>query len=624
MILFHGACGGTQDRVGSPGPSAHYRTRGACIMLAHVTGRRQGLRDNVSALSEKTTMRTHAYGILGLAAVFASGACENRSDPDDPSLAAGVTAEDLEARLARFAPAEIDAPTAGLESWEKVVLERLVRASDVMHEIFLLQVSAEAPAMRSALRGSGAPWAENAAEYFDVMAGPWDRIDQNRPFLDVGPKPPGAGFYPEDLTAGDLDSWLQRHPEDRETFTGYFSVLRREHGTLISIPYSAAYGEDLARAAALLREAAVASRNPTLTRYLESRAAAFTSDDYLASDMAWMDIEGTRIEPTIGPYEVYEDGLRGAKAAFESFVALADPAATAELDGLKSRMRFLEETLPVEDRYKNMERGFESPIRVVDLVYSAGDARAGVQTIAFNLPNDERVRREKGSKKVMLRNVARAKFERILTPIARIALGEVAGAGIRFESWFTGVLLHELAHGLGPGFVSVDGADVPVNQALREHHSSLEEAKADAVGLHALGVLAADGLYDDAFVRAAYRAHLADLFRSVRFGAQEAHGQAAAMQFGWAWERGAILFNEEFGGFAMDYDAYVEANRGLAAEILRIQAEGDYEAAGALRQRFGAVRPEMADLLPRLDDVPVDIRPVYTIVDRMAGWGQGQ
>ncbi len=572
-------------------------------------------------------MRAHPSNLRLAAAVttaLALMACENRSEAPAPALAEGVTAEDLAARLARLAPADIDAPTDDLLPWEKVVLERLVRASDVMNEIFLRQVWRENPVLAAALRDSGQPWAEVAAEYFDVMAGPWDRIEENRPFLDVGPKPPGAGYYPEDLTSEELDAWLEQHPEDREAFTGYFSVIRREHGALISVPYSVEYEEQLGRAAGLLREAAAASENATLSRYLESRAAAFGSDDYFASDMAWMDIEGTRIEPTIGPYEVYEDALRGAKAAFESFVALGDSAASAELDGLKSRMRFLEERLPIEDRYKNLERGFESPIRVVDLVYSAGDTRAGVQTIAFNLPNDERVRRAKGSKKVMLRNVSRAKFDRILTPIATVALGEVAGAGIRFEPWFTAVLLHELAHGLGPGSATVDGAEVPVNQALRQHYSSLEEAKADVVGLHSLGVLAADGLYDEGFVRAAYTAHLADLFRAVRFGAEEAHGEAAAIQFNWAWERGAILFDEEFGGFAMDYDAYVEANRGLAAEILRIQAEGDYEAAGALRERYGTVRPEMADLLTRLDHVPVDIRPVYTVVDRMAGWGQGQ
>jgi hypothetical protein len=559
--------------------------------------------------------------ILCIAFVAAAVACERPGG--GPALAEGLTPADLAGRLGRFAVAEIDAPTDDLEAWERVVLERLVRASDVMHEIFLQQVSADVPALRERLAATDAPWADDALAYFDIMAGPWDRVDGDA-FLAVGEKPPGAGYYPADLGSEDIDRWLQEHPEDREAFTGYFTVLRREHGTLIAVPYSAEYSEPLERAATLLREAAAASQNASLRRYLDARADAFASDDYFASDMAWMDIEGTRIEPTIGPYEVYEDGLRGAKAAFESFIALGDSAASAELEGLKSRMRFLEESLPVEDRYKNLERGFESPIRVVDLVYSGGDARAGVQTIAFNLPNDERVRAAKGSKKVMLRNVSRAKFDKILTPIAAVVLGPVAGSTVRFEPWFTVVLLHELAHGLGPGFVRGEGGEVPVNQALREHYSSLEEAKADVVGLHSLGVLAREGLYDEAFVRDAYTGHLADLFRSVRFGAEEAHGQAAAIQFGWAWERSAILFNEEFGGYQVDLDAYVQANRDLASEILGIQARGDLEAAAALRDRYGTVRPEMADLLPGLDAIPVDIRPVYTIVDRMAGWGQGR
>jgi hypothetical protein len=564
-------------------------------------------------------MQARTLILIALAA--ATAACERTGE--NLSLADGVTPADLATRLERFAVAEIDAPTDDLEPWERVVLERLIRASGVMHEIFLRQVSAEVPALRQRLATTDAPWADDARAYFDVMAGPWDRVTGDA-FLDVGEKPPGAGYYPEDLTSDDIDRWLQQHPEDREAFTGYFSVLRREHGTLITVPYSAEYREPLQRAAALLREAAEASENASLARYLESRADAFASDDYFASDMAWMDIDGTRIEPTIGPYEVYEDRLRGAKAAFESFIALADSAASADLDGLKARMRFLEESLPIEDRYKDLERGFESPIRVVDLVYAAGDARAGVQTIAFNLPNDDRVRAAKGSKKVMLRNVSRAKFDAILTPIGEVVLGSVAASTLRFEPWFTVVLLHELAHGLGPGTVrSEAGEAVPVNQALREHYSSLEEAKADVVGLHSLVVLGRAGLYDEAFVRDAHTAHLADLFRSVRFGVEEAHGEAAAIQFGWAWERGAIVFNEEFGGFQIVREAYVEANRDLAAEILRIQAEGDVRAAATLRDRYGTLRPEMEDLLARLDAIPVDIRPVYTIVDRMAGWGQG-
>ncbi|MEN8373922.1 MAG: hypothetical protein ABFS34_00580 [Gemmatimonadota bacterium] len=558
-----------------------------------------------------------------VAALFLAAGCADEDAPRRPRLAPGVSAQALAERVERFAPADIDADTDRLAPWEKVVLERLIRASDAMHEIFLRQVSERNAELHQGLALSTEPWAEDAVAYLDIMAGPWDRLDGNQPFLDVGARPAGAGFYPADLSSGELDEWLAQHPEDREAFTGYFSVLRREHGTLISIPYSVEYRAELERAAALLLEAAEAAEDASLAAYLELRAAAFRSDDYYASDVAWMDIGGTRIEPTIGPYEVYEDGLRGAKAAFESFIALADSAASAELDGLKGRMRFLEGRLPVADRYKDLDRSFESPIRVVDLIYAGGDARAGVQTIAFNLPNDERVRSEKGSKKVMLRNVSRAKFELILTPIAELVLGPVMASAIEFDPWFTAVLLHELAHGLGPGVVA-GGSGVPVHQALREHHSALEEAKADAVGLHSLGVLAEEGLYQAAFVRGAYRAHLADLFRSVRFGVEEAHGQAAAIQFAWAWERGAILFDEEVGAFALDLPAYVEANRALAAEILRIQAEGDLAAAAALRADYGAAPEAMRDFLPRLAGVPVDIRPEYVVLDRMAGWGLGR
>jgi hypothetical protein len=330
-----------------------------------------------------------------------------------------------------------------------------------------------------------------------------------------------------------------------------------------------------------------------------------------------MDIDGTRIEPTIGPYEVYEDQLMGWKAAFESFITVADAEATAELDRLKDSMRHLEERLPIEDRYKNLDRGFESPIRVVDVVYTAGDTRAGVQTIAFNLPNDERVRAAKGSKKVMLRNVARAKFESILTPIAREVFDAAVAADVEFGAWFTQVLMHELSHGLGPGFLVGPGGETnTVNQALREHYSAIEEAKADVTGLHNLTVLAADGMYDDDFVRRAFIGHVADMFRATRFGASEAHGRANLVQFNWMVERGAITHDAATGRFRVELRRLIEANRELAARILTIQAQGDHAAAGALLGQYGVVGARMRGALDRLNGVPVDIRPVYRVWDR--------
>ena len=539
------------------------------------------------------------------------------ADLDAPDLAAGIDADELEARLAQFAPSEIDIDDTTLEPWEREVLAKLIEASDLMHELFMLQVSPRNLEWRDALSGAADTREGRAArDYFEVMAGPWDRLEENEPFLDVGPKPPGAGYYPSDLTSRQIDEWLEQHPEDREAFTSYFTVLRRDHGVLVAVPYDVVYADRLERAAALLNEAAGIAQNASLAEYLRARAASFLSNDYFPSDMAWMDIEDTRIEPTIGPYEVYEDQLMGWKAAFESFVTVADPAASAELDELKGSMRHLEENLPIEDRYKNLDRGFESPIRVVDVVYTAGDTRAGVQTIAFNLPNDERVRAAKGSKKVMLRNVARAKFDAILLPIARQVLMPEVADELTFEAWFTNVLMHELAHGLGPGFiVNAAGDTTTVNQALREHYSAMEEAKADVTGLHNMNVLAADGMYDEDFVRRAFYGHVADMFRATRFGATAAHGLANLVQFNWMVERGAIEFND--GRFKVAYNRLVEANRALATEILEIQARGDYQAAGSLLERYGTVSAEMQEAIDQLDSVPVDIRPIYVGAKRL-------
>jgi len=556
-----------------------------------------------------------------LALLFLTACASNGGEPASaPALASGVTAAQLDERLAQFAPAEIDFDASSLQPWEKNVLVRLVHASELLHEIFMLQVSPRNLEWRAALAAADDPAGRAAHRYFEVMAGPWDRLESDAPFLAVGDKPLGAGYYPADVTREEIEEWLRRHPEDRQAFTDYFTMIERDHGMLVAVPYSRAFSDRLSRAAALLREAADFSQNETLSAYLRSRADAFVSNDYFASDMAWMDIAGTRIEPTIGPYEVYEDRLFGYKAAFESFVTVADPRATAELDRLKGLMRDLEMALPIEERHLNLERGFESPIRVVDVVYTAGDARRGVQTIAFNLPNDERVREAKGSKKVMLRNVSQAKFDNILEPIANEVLAPALASRVRFQPWFTNVLMHELAHGLGPGNITTAAGETTVNQALREHYSAMEEAKADVVGLHSLTVLAERGMYDQDFVERAFIGHLADMFRATRFGATAAHGRSNLMQFNWFLERGAITYDAASGTFATDFNELIPANEELARRILTIQAEGDYAAAGALLQQYGTIGPEMRAALDRLGDVPVDIRPIYTVTEKMTNW----
>ncbi len=556
------------------------------------------------------------------------------SDADAPAtdgepiamLAPGITPAELQSRVAQFAPATIEVDEAKLEPWHRQVLAKLIEASQVLHDVFAIQVSPQVPEWRSRLASESGAGKDAAVAYFDIMAGPWDRLRDDEPFLDVGPKPPGAGFYPEGLTQEQFEAWIEAHPGDRDAFTSPVTLIRRQgDSSLVAVPYSQAYGDSLAKAAALLHEAAGIARahNASLADFLDKRADAFGSNDYYASDLAWMDIHGSAIEPTIGPYEVYEDQLVGLKASFESFITVADSAASAELDELKSHLRELEGALPIEDRYKNLDRGFESPIRVVDVAFTAGDARRGVQTIAFNLPNDERVRKAKGSKKVMLRNVSQAKFDKTLVPIAREVLDTALVAEIAFEPWFTNVLMHELAHGLGPGFITVNGQRTTVNQALKEQYSAIEEAKADVTGLHDMSVLAERGLYDADFVRRAYIGHLADMFRAVRFGTSEAHGKANLLQFNYLWDRGAIRYDSATARFSADLPALVAGNRALAHELLTLEARGSYQDAVDLLAKYAAaIRPEMKQAIDRLTRVPVDIRPVYPAAGKVDAWSR--
>ncbi|MGH7541157.1 MAG: dipeptidyl-peptidase 3 family protein [Gemmatimonadota bacterium] len=458
-----------------------------------------------------------------------------------------------------------------------------------------------------------------ARTYFRIMYGPWDRLAHDESFLNVGPKPPGAGYYPVGATKEDLEAWLAVHPDQRDPFTSYYTVVRRDRDGFRVVPYSEAYGDRLERAAALLREAADLADNPSLRRYLEARADAFLSNDYFESEVAWMRLDDNLVDPTIGPYEVYEDGLFGYKAAFESFITLRDPAESAKLERLVARLPDLERALPIPDEHKYLDRAFTAPISVVTEVYAAGDTRAGVQTLAFNLPNDPRVREQEGSKKVMLTNIVRAKFETILRPIAETVIDPAQTDQVAFEPFYTSVLVHELAHGLGPDYVT-GREDVTVNQALQERYSALEEAKADVVGLHSLRVLAERGEYDKAFVRRAYVSHAASLFRCVRFGVAEAHGQGCLMQLNWLLERGALVHDAATGTFRVDPAAMPGAISDLAHEFLMLQALGDYEGTGRFMSRYGQMPEILTAAIAKLEGVPVDVNPEFAVKEMMAAW----
>ena len=391
---------------------------------------------------------------------------------------------DIDKRVAQFVPTPLSADLSPLTPEDRQVLDKLVEASKLMDEIFLRQAWAGNPAMREELKALQGPHAEAARQYFAINFGPWDRLAERQPFLGDRPRPAGAGFYPEDLKKEDFEAWIAAHPGDREAFTSTVTAIHRgPDGGLVAVPYSKEYAEWLKPAAKLLREAAAITGNASLKKFLELRAAAFESDDYYASDFAWMDLDAP-VEVTIGPYETYEDELLGYKAPFEAFVTVNLPKESAALALYKERLPLLERNLPIPEADKNLNRGAESPIRVVDTVYSGGDTRAGVQTVAFNLPNDERVREAKGSKKVLLRNVMRAKYDRILVPIAQRVLDPEQVKDVTFDGYFNEVLHHELSHGLGPGNITVGGRKTEVRLELKDLFSTLEEAKADVMGIY--------------------------------------------------------------------------------------------------------------------------------------------
>ncbi|MGB8342817.1 MAG: hypothetical protein WCE51_14620, partial [Chthoniobacterales bacterium] len=402
-------------------------------------------------------MKTLPLTIAVLAATTAMAPAQNSSPPDLTKL---------EQMTARFAPTEITADVTKLSPNDRKVLARLVEASQIIDGIFLRQAWAGNPSMLLDLAGETSAEGRARLHYFILNKGPWSRLDHNAPFVLGAPqKPEGAGFYPLDATKAEIERWIKSLPAVEQTQAkGFFTVVRRKADKKLTlVPYNIEYAGELTRAAALLREAAKAASEPTLQRFLATRADAFMSNDYYQSDVAWMELKGA-IEPTIGPYEVYEDEWFNYKAAFESFITVQDEAESAKLQKFSGQLQDIENHLPIDPKYRNPKLGALSPIVVVNEIFCAGDANHGVQTAAFNLPNDERVTREKGSKRVMLRNVQEAKFAKTLVPIAKIVLSPDDQKYLSFDAFFTHTVVHELMHGLGPHDVTVNGRKSTVRE----------------------------------------------------------------------------------------------------------------------------------------------------------------
>ena len=449
-----------------------------------------------------------------------------------------------------------------------------------------------------------------------INMGPWSRLDANAPFVPGVPatRPHGANYYPEDMTREEFNAWAETLPEsDHARATGYFTTIRRSADrTLTIVPYSREHADLLPEAAAQLRDAAAATDNPSLRTYLSLRAHAFLSDDYYKSDLAWMDLDSP-LDVTIGPYEVYMDELFNYKAAFEAYITLRNDAESRKLAFFANHLQEIENILPIEPAYRNPRLGAAAPIRVVDLVLTGGEARAGVQTAAFNLPNDERVVTQRGSKRVMLKNVQEAKFNAILKPIAALVLDSSQRHDVAFEPFFTLILAHELMHGLGPHAITVNGRKSTVRKEMKELGSAMEEAKADVAGLFALHSLIDRKLLDAGMTKPLAVTFLAGIFRSVRFGITEAHGRGMALQFNYMLEHGAIVHDAASDTYRIEFTKFADAASRLTGEIMTIQAEGDYAGAKTFLDTYGVMTPQLQRTLDRLKAIPVDIAPEYPL-----------
>jgi hypothetical protein len=524
---------------------------------------------------------------------------------------------ELASKINRFAPTDISADVSRLAEADRKALDKIIEAARLIDPIFLRQVWSGNEALKKKLSLETTPDGLERMHYFMINKGPWSRLDKNEPFIEGVPheKPPGAGFYPEDMTRDEFNAWVQGLPErERKNATGFFYVIRRDQDRkLQAVAYNQEYATDLENAARYLREAAGLTTNQTMKNFLTRRADAFLSNDYYASDVAWMELDAP-IDLTIGPYETYEDELFNYKAAYEAFVTLRDESETEKLARFSGYLQEIENNLPFDPRYRNPRIGAASPIRVVDVVFASGDGNRGVQTAAFNLPNDERVIKEKGSKRVMLKNMQEAKFNKTLIPISKIVLAPPEQSAISFDAFFTHILAHELVHGLGPHNIKVAGRNTTVRQQLKELYSAIEEAKADITGLFALQYLIDKGELDRQLEEQMYTTFLASVFRSVRFGITEAHGRGVALQFNYLVDEGAIEVDEAISIFSINRGRIKDAVRKLTGEILTLQAEGSYEKAKAMLDRYGVIRPAMQKALDRLSDVPVDIDPRFTLV----------
>ncbi len=502
----------------------------------------------------------------------------------------------IDERLAQYTPFTLTADLSELSENQKKIIPLLIDAAKEMESAFWKQAYGDKDALMAGL-------SEKEQQFVQINYGPWDRLNGNEPFVEgVGEKPAGANFYPADMTEAEFEAW------DSPQKDNLYTLVRRDSdGSLITIPYHEAFKAEYKNAAEKLRAAAELAEDPGFKKYLNLRAEALLNSDYQESDIAWMDMKNNTIELVIGPIENYEDQLFGYKTAHEAFVLIKDKEWSERLAKYTDVLPELQKGLPVPDKYKTETPGTDSDLNAYDAVYYAGDANAGSKTIAINLPNDEEVQLQKGTRRLQLKNSMKAKYDKILIPISEVLIAEDQREFISFDAFFGNTMFHEVAHGLGIKNTITDNGTV--REALRNHASALEEGKADVLGLYMVKKLREKGMIEEGSSQEDYVTFLASIFRSIRFGSSSAHGRANLIRFNFFQEMDAFSFDEETGTYSIHFDKVEEAVSALSEKILTLQGNGDYQAVDEFVQKYAVETPQLKASLQRLSEqnIPVDI-----------------
>lgn len=553
-------------------------------------------------------MQLHSSGsyptVLLFACLALSGCLKDDIDP---------RAKDVETRLARLEQVPMNFDARELPEKKKELLKALIEAGGLVHEAYLHQISAEGVAVRDSLLVLDEELSKNMVRLINRNGGIYDKIDGFTNFFSKSVKPPGAGFYPADLTKDELEGYLALHQHETGMMLSPFSIIKRERDGLKAVPFHEAYSKFLVPAARLLKKASTLTENARFKIFLERRAEALLTDDYYQSHLDWLDVNDSDVDLLFAPDEVYDDALMGLKASYEVSVMLRDSLESAKLDVFAKYLTQLEHNLPIDKKYKRSVATLLSPMAIVIDIYRGGDIATGYQAVAATLPNDPKVQTTRGTKKIFWKNVMVARVDNIILPIGRELIASDQVEYITSQGVFSDVVMHELSHSLGPRFVFGTNDTVSVNQALKELYSALEEAKADIAGLHSMRYFIEKGVVPKEMEKIHAVSALASIFRTIRFGTSEAHGKACICELNYFRQHGAIRFDPGTHKWSVVFDKFGPAVSDLARELLMLEATGDYAGVEAFFKQWSNMPKEVEESLKRLEHLPIDIEPIYSV-----------